>query len=116
LIFKHLSQNEVTLEHFRHEEMRMLVLAEGLQSQNDTVRDDCIEFLSKSVLARQDDLSYLLSLVNCKLAFTNQYYNAVPYLIVLAIIKVLPNETALPIYLRDVVYTKLRTRVADVTF
>lgn len=104
------------MEHFRHEEMRMLVLAEGLQSQNDTVRDDCIEFLSKSVLARQDDLSYLLSLVNCKLAFTNQYYNTVPYLLVLAIIKVLPNETALPIYLRDVVYMKLRTRVADVTF
>lgn len=71
LIYRHLTQNEVTLENFMNDEMRMLVLAEGLQSQNDTVREQCVEFLSKSVLTHQDDLSYLLTLVNCKLAFTN---------------------------------------------
>jgi hypothetical protein len=56
-----------------------------------------------------------LTLVNCKLAFTNQYYKTVPYLLVLAILKVLDDETLLPNYLRDVVYEKLKTQVDKVT-
>jgi hypothetical protein len=39
----------------------------------------------------------------------------VPYLLVLAILKVLDDETLLPNYLRDVVYEKLKTQVDKVT-
>jgi hypothetical protein len=59
------------------------------------------------VLENQEDLSYLLTLVNCKLAFTNQYYHHVPCLVVLAILKILPDELKLAHYLKDVIFSKL---------
>ena len=50
LVFKQLMTNEVRLENFQSDEARMLVLAEGLQTSNEKVRDACIEFLKNSVL------------------------------------------------------------------
>jgi hypothetical protein len=92
----------------------MIVLAEGLQHQSEAVRDSCIQFLTPTILDHQSDLAHLLNLINCKRAFTNQYFDHVPCLIVNVVIKVLPDDTTLPKYLRDTVKPKIEQ--AEVSF
>lgn len=116
LIFKHLVDQNTRLENFSDNQSRMLILVEGLQSNNDAVREACIQFLSKSVTENSDDLSYLLTLVDCQLAFTDQYFTSVPSLLVIAILKIIQNEVALVEYLKDVVFKKLSEAPEDVTY
>lgn len=47
------------------------------------------------------ELSYIFTQINCKLAFTNQYYHNVPCLLVLAIYMILENELILSKYLKE---------------
>jgi len=63
----------------------MLILIEGLTSPSENVRLACIDFLSPTIL-ENEDLSYIFKLVDCRVAFINEYYNKIPCLLVLAIL------------------------------
>ena len=112
LVFKQLTGNDVTLADFPTAEARMLLLTEGLTSKDEEVRNACIEFLTPSVLRHSNDLAALFVLVDARLAFVNQYYNRMPCLLTLAILKILPDEMVLVNYLDTVVMAKLKNMAA----
>ena len=60
------------------------------------------------MLKHSNDLAALFQMVDAKLAFVNQYYNRMPCLLTLAILKILPDEMTLVNYLDTVVMTKLK--------
>jgi hypothetical protein len=51
-------------------------------------------------------------MIDAKLAFVNQYYNRMPCLLTLAILKILPDEMTLVNYLDTVVMAKLKNMAA----
>jgi len=99
LIFNQLIASHTQLKDFPSPETRMLVLTEGLCNPNPMVRDACIEFLTPTILENQDNLAHVFSILNCKLAFTNQYFARIPCLLVIAIHKILPSEMQIAKYL-----------------
>jgi hypothetical protein len=112
LVFKQLTSNDVTLADFPTAEARMLLLTEGLTAKDEEARNACIEFLTPSVLKHSNDLAALFKMIDAKLAFVNQYYNRMPCLLTLAILKILPDEMTLVNYLDTVVMAKLKNMAA----
>ena len=108
LVFNQLAGDHVTLADFPTAEARMLLLTEGLTSKEEAVRDACINFLTPTILKHRNDLAAVFSMVDAKLAFVNQYYNRMPCLLTLAILKILPDEMTLVNYLDTVVMAKLK--------
>ena len=107
LIFKQLTNNNTRIQDFSSKESRMLILIEGLTSHSENVRLACIYFLTPTILENEHDLSYIFKLVDCRVAFINEYYNKIPCLLVLAILQILPDESKLVTYLHQKVMAKL---------
>ena len=55
----------------------------------------------------KEDLSYLFTLCDLRMSFTDQYFTQVPIYLVLAILKIVEDEMELLDYLKEKVYPKL---------
>ena len=107
LVFSQLASEGVTIEDFPSAEARLLVLKEGLSSNDEQVREACIKFYSPTVLKYRDNLATLFEMIDARLAFINQYYTRVPCLVILAIFQILPDEMIILNYIEKVVFPKL---------
>ena len=107
LVFSQLASEGVTIEDFPSAEARLLVLKEGLSSNDEQVREACIKFYSPTVLKYRDNLATLFEMIDARLAFINQYYTRVPCLVILAIFQILPDEMIILNYIEKVVFAKL---------
>jgi hypothetical protein len=114
LIFKQLIDSKTEITAFPSKEARMLVIAEGITSPHTEVRLACLEFLRPTILSKPDDLSYIFTLIDTKLAFTNQYFARIPSVLILAMFEILPLEMDVAHYLSKIL-EKLKSIAARET-
>ena len=72
----------------------MMVLMAGLTSSDHGTRCNCMKFIENELINFA-----VFDLIDCTLTFKDQYYAKLPYLIVLATLNVLNNDTDLSNYL-----------------
>ena len=113
LVFNQLTSEGVTIEDFKTAEARMLVLKQGLASDQEQVQEACISFFTPTVLKYQNSLASLLSIIDGKLSFVDQYYSRIPCLVILSIFRILEDEMAIVRYLEEVVFAKLNLMVPN---
>jgi len=87
----------------------MIVLTEGLTAKDGQVREKFFQFLTPTIT---EDLSHIFKLIDCKMTFQNQYFARLPYLIVIALLKILEDPVILAEYLRDAVMENLKNIAA----
>ena len=89
----------------------MIVLTEGLTANDEEVSEKFFQFLKPSI--KTGDLSHIFKLIDCKLTFQNNYFARLPYLIVVATLKILPDPALLAEYLRDHVMENLKLLLGE---